>query len=297
MFANVGRRNDDLCLADIVVLDEDTLEQIANIWIVVDDFPDAVDQVDDSLGHPVARSSLATEDGDARSELLLLLGGHGLDLKVAVNNAKDVELLSFILMNTLDLDVEEGSWVDGDSCGVLDVLGQANLVRILDLLPFLTEIRIINVCFDLMEQCEIFQVVIAAEFGSNQLGKAWVSLVQPPARSDAVRNVCELVWAINLDKVLEDCRLDQIGVKLGNAIHLVRTDDGQVRHANHLRIRLFDNRNPTQQIAVLWKVSLDKLQELQVYVVNDLKVTRKKPLHEWNGPFLKRLGQNGMVGI
>lgn len=162
MLANVGCRNDDFGFADVVVLDENTLEQIADIWIVVDDSANTVDQVDDSLRHPISGSSLAAEDGDARSELLLLLRTHGLDLKVAVNHTKDVELLSLVFMDALDLDVEESGRVDGYAGGVLDVFGQSNLVRILDLLPFLAEIRVVNVCLDLVEQCEIFQVVVAA---------------------------------------------------------------------------------------------------------------------------------------
>lgn len=109
---DVGGRNNDLCLRDIVVRDEDNLESIANIRVVVDNITNLVDQVNDGLGHPVTRSSLSTEDGDAGSELLTLLWRHGLDGEVAVDDTEDVHLLTLVLVHTLDLHVEESGRVD-----------------------------------------------------------------------------------------------------------------------------------------------------------------------------------------
>ena len=73
VFADIGSGNDHLGLADVVVLEEDNLEQVTNILVVVDNGADSVDQVNNLLGHPVARSSLSTKDGDSGLELLPLL--------------------------------------------------------------------------------------------------------------------------------------------------------------------------------------------------------------------------------
>jgi len=57
--------------------------------------------------------------------------------------------------------------------------------------------------------------------------------VQPPSRGDAVGDVGKLIRAVYLDKVLEDGGLDQIGVKLGDTINFMRTDNGEVGHTDH----------------------------------------------------------------
>jgi hypothetical protein len=62
VLTDVAGRADDFCLADIVVLDKNDLEQIANILVVVHDIANLVNEMDDGLCHPVSRRSLATED-------------------------------------------------------------------------------------------------------------------------------------------------------------------------------------------------------------------------------------------
>lgn len=62
MLRDIGSRDDDLSLGDVIVLNKDNLQQITNVLIVVDDSADTVDKVDDGLGHPVTRRSLASKD-------------------------------------------------------------------------------------------------------------------------------------------------------------------------------------------------------------------------------------------
>jgi hypothetical protein len=122
-------------------------------------------------------------------------------------------------------------------------------------------------------------------------------LMQPSARCDTIRHVSELVRAIDFDEVLEDGRLDQIRVKLSDAVDFVGANNCQVSHTDHLRARLFNNGDTGQYVAVLWEVALDVLQEVQVDVVDDLKVTGKEVLHEWNRPLLKSLRKDCVVRI
>ena len=144
VLADVGGWDDDFCFADIVVFNIDDLEKITNVFIVIDDLANTADQVDDSLCHPVAWGGFASENGHAWLELLTLCRAHGLDGEIAVDDAEYVELLTLVLMYTLDLDVKERFRIDGDACGVLDVLSQADLVIMLDRLPFLLELFVIK---------------------------------------------------------------------------------------------------------------------------------------------------------
>ena len=51
-------------------------------------------------------------------------------------------------------------------------------------------------------------------------------------------------------KSLKNSGLDQVGVQFSNSIDLVRTNDSQVRHSDHLRLRFFDDRDATEHVAI-----------------------------------------------
>ncbi len=53
------------------------------------------------------------------TDLLLLLLAHLLDVKVPADDAEHVEVLSFVLMNTLDLDVIQGLCGHLNPCDLL----------------------------------------------------------------------------------------------------------------------------------------------------------------------------------
>ena len=210
MLTNVRGRGDDLGLADVVVLNVNDLQQITNIFVVVDDFANAADKMNDSLGHPVAWSGFASEDRYSWCKFLALLRAHRLDGKIAVEDTKDVQLLSLVLMYTLDLDVEQRFRVDADAGGIFDVLCQADLVGVLDLLPFLLEIRVIKEMFELVQLSEIRKEVITSKLRGNQFAKLGVRLVEPSSRSNTVCYISEFVRTVDSDKVFEYRGLDKV---------------------------------------------------------------------------------------
>jgi hypothetical protein len=62
-------------------------------------------------------------------------------------------LLALVLVYPLDLNVEQAGGVDGDAIGFLDVLRQANLVGVLDLLELLAELLVIDVTRQSVSVC------------------------------------------------------------------------------------------------------------------------------------------------
>jgi hypothetical protein len=297
MLANIRSRHNDLGLADVVIRDEHNLQQITNILVVVDHIPNFVDEVNNRLGHPVAWCSLSSKDGNLGHHLLALFSCHGLDLQVSVNAAKDIELLALVLVNTLNLNVKQRSRVDLDSSGLENELGKSSLVGSLDIIPLLSERLVIDKSLKLMKERKVLEEAESSQLAGNQSRKARIRLVKPSTRSDSVCHVGELVRAINRDKVLEDGRLDEIRVQLGDSIDLVGPDKCQVGHAHHLGGGLFNDGNAAKEFTILGEHALDILQELQINVVDDLQVTREEVLHQWNRPFLERLGQDCVVGI
>lgn len=99
--------------------------------------------------------------------------------------------------------------------------------------------------------------------------------MKPSSRSDTVGDVSELVRSVDFDEIFEDCGLDEIRVQFSNTIHLVRADDGQVSHTDHLWLRLLDDRNTAKHVSVFREVALNILQELEIDLVDDLKMTGK----------------------
>lgn len=297
VLADIRGRADDLGFADVVVLDEDDLEQVTNIRVVVDHTANFTDEMDHSLGHPVARRSLATEDVDARGNLLALLSAHLLDGQVAVDDTENVELLALVLVYTLHLYVEQRGRVHTNTGGFLDVLGQADLVRILDFLKLLSEVFVVDVVLDLVKESKVLQELVAAKLRCNQFGQSGVGLMQPTTRGDTVGDVGELVRPKDSDEVLEDRRLDEVRVQFGDTVDLVRTDNSQVSHADHLWVGLLNDRYTSKHLAILGEVALHVLKEVHVDVVDDLEVTGQKVLDQRNGPLLKCFRQDSVVGV
>ena len=73
LFGQVGGGNDHFGEADIVVGEEGDLQPSGDGRIVVDDFGDVVDELDDQLGVAIARRRLAGEDLHARHPVALRL--------------------------------------------------------------------------------------------------------------------------------------------------------------------------------------------------------------------------------
>jgi hypothetical protein len=86
-------------------------------------------------------------------------------------------------------------------------------------------------------------------------------------------------------------------MELCNTVDLMRTDDSQIRHANHLGLRFFNDGNTGKNIPILGELALDTLQEIQVDLVDDLEVSWKQVLEQWNRPLLKCFWENGVIGV
>lgn len=58
LLAQVGGRDDLFSQGDTIVLQEDDLKFVSNNWVTVDHLTDSTDELDDLLGHMIARCSL-----------------------------------------------------------------------------------------------------------------------------------------------------------------------------------------------------------------------------------------------
>lgn len=123
--------------------------------------------MDDCLRHPITWSSLASEDDHSRGYFLSFFGAHRFDCKIAMNNAKNIQLLSFIFVYSLDLDIEKCFGVDFDTGGIQNMLCKSYLVGELDFLPLLFEFLVVGVVFELVQQCQVVEKFVAPKLGCN----------------------------------------------------------------------------------------------------------------------------------
>ena len=129
MFGDVRRRDDDLRQADAVVGDEDDFDEVADAAVVVDDFGDVVDEVDDFFRGVVGARGFTREDVYARHPVGIQVFQ---DAVVAVDDLQDVQQLSLVFVDALDLDVKECVRADFDAQFAVDPFGESAFVFVFD---------------------------------------------------------------------------------------------------------------------------------------------------------------------
>ncbi|MNZ97552.1 hypothetical protein D3C78_1167950 [compost metagenome] len=108
LFGEIRCRNNQLRQTHAVVRDKDDLQFVANLRIVVDHFCDIIDEVNDVFCHVVRRGGFSGKNIHARHPFGRRVG---LNAVVARNHMQHVHQLTFVLVDTFNLHVEQRFWV------------------------------------------------------------------------------------------------------------------------------------------------------------------------------------------
>jgi hypothetical protein len=100
-------RDNDLCVGDVIVGEEDYFEQTFCLAVVVDNCSYLVDQFDDMFGSDIGRCSLSCKHDCSGYYLFAIFGVHFLDGEVAVYNVEDVHELPFVFVYPFHVYIEE----------------------------------------------------------------------------------------------------------------------------------------------------------------------------------------------
>jgi hypothetical protein len=114
---------------------------IANGRVVVHDVADGIDELDDQLRDPIARRRLAAEDERARHHLRV---GIRSQTVIERDHVQDVQVLTLVFVDTLDLNVEERRRIDEDPGLLLHEARKLAFVRLFDVAPTRTELAIVD---------------------------------------------------------------------------------------------------------------------------------------------------------
>ena len=115
-----------------------------------------------------------------------------LELIVDVHDVQDIQQLTFILMQALDLHIENGPGVHGNTVVLLNVFGKAHLVTVLDLHELTLCFYVVRVHLELGKVRKIRDPVISDMIG-NPAGKKRIRVQKEASLRNAVGLVIELL--------------------------------------------------------------------------------------------------------
>ena len=83
----------------------------------------------------------------------------------------------------------------------------------------------------------------------------------------------------------------------GDAVDGVRTDHGEVRHADQLVAVFLDEGANALLLVVARPLGLDGYHQVRVDVENELEMARQHAFEQSDAPLLQSLGQQGVIGV
>ena len=185
LLGEVGSGIERLGVLDVVVREEDNLEAVGYGGIIVDDVGDGVYQLYDELCHEITRRGLSAEDeGPCRYV------GLGITFQVQVerDDMQYIEVLAFVFVDALGLDVEERRRVHDYATPLRDEPGKPGFCGLFDVAPLLLELRVIGELFEPAEQVQVVEPAITDTVG-EQLCKRWVAERHEAPRGDTIGDV------------------------------------------------------------------------------------------------------------
>ena len=98
-------------------------------------------------------------------------------------------------------------------------------------------------------------------------------------------------------EVGHDGPLEQLRVNRRHAVGAVRADDGEVRHADLLRLALLDEAHARDPSVIAGETGAHVVEEAAVDFVDDLELPRQHRLEPRQRPLLQRFGQQRVVRV
>ena len=225
LFGYIRARCQDLGHRYVVVRQEDDFHHALYIRIVVDDFGNAVDQLDDALGEYIAAGSLGRKDIRMRIHRIVRIA---LDALIAVNDIHHIQQLALVGMQTLGLGIEDRIRIDSDTGRAVNIICQ-------NILAFIFDAQEVSLCLGIIgifqKTLEVFVVVMpgSADPCVHQFLQLRVAVKHPAARRDAVCLVVELLRNERVE-IMEQIVFQDLGMQSRNTVDAVGSDNCQICH-------------------------------------------------------------------
>ena len=141
MLREVSRRVNELAVLYVEIGEKHHLKAVPEFGVFVHHFRHRIDELDDQLGHEIAGRRLTPEDKGAGSEILLWVTFQAINQS---DEVQPVQMLPFVFVNALYLNVEETCRIDRDPGPLLDNSRQSLFIRKLHPAPIPVEFWIFS---------------------------------------------------------------------------------------------------------------------------------------------------------
>ena len=289
LLGNLGGRHQALRQADAVVLKVDDAQLATHGGILVDQLAQLADHADHLLGHVVAGGGLRAEDVGLGGEL-----GVGVVLQVQVlgRDVQGVQVLALVLVHALDLAVEDGIRVDDLTGGLLQIVGEQDLVLALDLGGSSLHGLVVHELLQLLQLSSVGLEAVADGL-LQQAGQAGVGGQQPAAVGNAVGDILERLRLVQ-EVIMEDAVLDDLAVQLGNAVDGVAGVGADIGGADLI---VADDRHVVD-LALIAGEGLGQIgAAAAIHLADDLPDAGQGVAEDVRIPLLQRLAHDGVVGV
>ncbi|SCH33629.1 Uncharacterised protein [uncultured Clostridium sp.] len=280
---------DQLCVGDTVILDKDNLDLAVNRRVVVDHVCHGVDKLDGQLCAAVACCCLCSEDKGSRIEFHIRML---FDLIIQIHHMQDVQQLTLVLMQSLNLYIEDGARVYGDTVVLLDVFRQTHLVLILDVHEFLLRLLVVCVDFQLADLGQVGDPLVADVVG-HPLSQQRIAVKQETTLGNTVGLVVELLRH-HLVEILQLLLFQDLCMQSRYAVYRMACRDSQM---SHLDLSVVNDSHLADLFLIARIFCLDIQYKTTVDLLHDLVYTGKQTGEQLDRPFLQGLCHDGVVGV
>mmetsp|Transcript_63786 Transcript_63786/g.205543 ORF Transcript_63786/g.205543 Transcript_63786/m.205543 type:complete len:397 (-) Transcript_63786:1407-2597(-) len=224
--------------SDAVIWHKTNPQVRRHVRVVVHNFCDVVDELDDILRVDVCRCCLATDERSALLEAGALRRRSLLDHHVPVDQVETVQELPLVLMDTLELAVEKRVHIYLQVHVFLDVRRQPLLRLALCRHPLLLQCGVVLLGAHRFQQLHVREPLVRAQVLCVDVAQRPVCAVDPAPRRHPIGHVHKLVRVARPAEVLVEGRksilFHDLCVKRRNTIDFVAAQHCDVPHADRL---------------------------------------------------------------
>ena len=214
------------------------------------------------------------------------------DLVIQIHNMQNVHELTFVLVQTLNLYIEDRTRVYLNAVVLQNVFCKAHLVLIFDIHELLLCLLVIRINLQLGELCQVCHPSVS-DMVCHPVCQQRVAVKQETSLCDTVRLVVEFV-RIHLVEILQFLFFQDFRMQPCNTVYRIAACNGQM---SHLNLAVIDDGHFADFLLVARIFIVDLLDESAVDLLNDLVDTGKQLGEQLNRPFFQCFCHNGMVCV
>lgn len=190
--------------------------------VIINFLADGINEFNNSFCVVITGSSFTSNHNNSWWELVLTLMLWGFeDWKVTITNIEDVHELTFVFMNTFNLNIIQRVKRNIKTCSLFYPVTKFNFISTLDFNKSILETFVTCIwdqTFQIVKTCNPF--VNTSKSLTDKIGKVWVAAMNPTTGSDTVSLVLNLS-RIELIEFTKNSFFQQIWMKSSNSIDCV----------------------------------------------------------------------------